>query len=410
MRQLNSSSLILGFLLTGAAAQAQFSLVWHQLADHPYAVYSPYMFDVDGRIFCGDGIVENAPNQYAGALHEYDPYSDTWTPRSACPGADRYGARGFSLEGKGYMTCGWSNNNPVVQINDTWAYDPSSDSWSQKADFPGGARYTAISCATSTKGYTGLGYTPYYSDWWEYDPVTDQWTQRASFPGGSRQSAISFVIDDQVYVGCGANSNSTALNDLWRYDPPSDTWTQLANLPADVRYTSYSFTYEQMGFVVCGLTVDQFANFTEVAEVWYYDPATDSWTQMADFPGLPRGEGASCWSNGLGYMGMGRSNFGPGPLSANITSEFWRVRPVETSIGEDVSPGTMTVRIVVDGLMLEQHGTSPMPYTVLDVTGRWTSSGTLAPQGSAFVRTAGWSPGVYLVQAANGRAERVIVP
>jgi N-acetylneuraminic acid mutarotase len=410
MRQLNTSLLILGCLLTAATTKAQFSMVWHQLEDLPYAVYSPYMFAVDGRIFVGDGITGSQPLTYASGMNEYDPVMDTWTARTPCPGADRYGARGFGLNGLGYMTCGWSNDNPVVQLNDTWAYDPATDSWSQKADFPGGARYTAITCATSTKGYTGLGYTPYYGDWWEYDPLADQWTQRATFPGAPRQSAISFVIDDQVYVGCGASSNTTALNDLWRYEPASDTWTQLASLPADVRYTSYSFTYDQKGFVVCGLTVDQFANFTAVAQVWYYDPTTDSWTQMADFPGAPRGEGASCWSNGLGYLGFGRFSFGAGPLSANITSEFWRVRPVEMGVNEDAMTDALTVRMTADGLLLMQPGTSPMPYAVLDATGRWMSTGTVAPLGSAWVPTAGWSPGVYLVKAGNGKAERVVLP
>ena len=138
---------------------AQLSITWQHLADLPYAVQSPYMFAVDGRIFVGDGITEHPPLALAGGMHEYLPATDTWVTRTPCPGPDRYGARGFSLNGLGYITCGWANNSPVIQINDTWAYEPSSDTWTPKAPFPGGERYTAISCATSTKGYTCLLYT-----------------------------------------------------------------------------------------------------------------------------------------------------------------------------------------------------------------------------------------------------------
>jgi len=387
---------------------AQLSITWQQLADLPYAVQSPYMFAVDGRIFVGDGITEDPPLALAGGMHEYLPATDTWVTRTPCPGPDRYGARGFSLNGLGYITCGWANNSPVIQVNDTWAYEPSSDSWTPKAPFPGGARYTAISCATSTKGYTGLGYSPYYDDWWEYDPAADQWTQRASFPGGARQSAISFVIDEQVYVGCGASSNTTFLSDLWRYDPQSDTWTPRAGLPTS-RYASYAFTYAQQGFVVCGLALDTNNTPTTTAEVWTYDPATDSWTQLADLPGTPRGDGASCSAGGMGYLGFGRYTFGQVPLSANMTSEFWRIRQAETGIEEEGADPLLEVRTLDGTILITQTGATPVDVTITDTTGRLVGSGTVPPKGALAMRMDDRSPGIYLVRPASGDAQRVMV-
>ncbi|MBL7964550.1 MAG: hypothetical protein JNM31_12000 [Flavobacteriales bacterium] len=392
-----------------AVLYAQLNLVWQQLQDHPYPVYSPCLFEIDDRIYAADGITGSGPVTFSSALHEYDPNSDTWTPRTSCPGPDRYGARGFSIDGVGYMTCGWNNNAPVVQLKDLWAYDPLSDSWTQKADLPGPPRYTAITCATSSKGYVGLGYQPYLNDWWEYDPVTDTWTQRTPFPGSARQSAICFVINDQVYVGCGSNGTNAVVNDLWRYDPTADTWTQLADLPGAGRYTSYSFTYQQKGFVVCGLTVNSSGVYTELDEVWYYDPVVDAWSQLAAFPGAPHGEGGSCWSGLFGYMGMGRFSFGPGPLASNTTAEFWRVRPLTNTVDDRYSGSSFSATLVQDQLVITDASTSaPHNVVVLNVNGSTMHQRVVTGPTNLVLPTQEWPSGAYLVRCGD-QTRRVLI-
>ncbi|MBK7084509.1 MAG: hypothetical protein IPH53_07510 [Flavobacteriales bacterium] len=46
---------------------------------------------------------------------------------------------------------------PATALNDVWEYDPSADSWTQRSDFPGSARYSCVSVAASTKGIHRFG-------------------------------------------------------------------------------------------------------------------------------------------------------------------------------------------------------------------------------------------------------------
>ena len=60
--------------------------------------------------------------------------------------------------------------------------------WIQKASLGAVGRHRGTGCATSHRGYMGLGHVNgtgqdiSYKDWWEYDPAADTWTQKADFP------------------------------------------------------------------------------------------------------------------------------------------------------------------------------------------------------------------------------------
>jgi hypothetical protein len=42
-------------------------------------------------------------------------------------------------------------------------------------------------------------------DFWEYDPATNTWTQKADFGGTARYSAVGFSIADKGYLGTGTD-------------------------------------------------------------------------------------------------------------------------------------------------------------------------------------------------------------
>jgi hypothetical protein len=57
-------------------------------------------------------------------------------------------------------------------MKDFFEYDPSTNAWTQKADFGGTGRYYAIGFSISGKGYLGTGYTSggFVKDFWEFTP------------------------------------------------------------------------------------------------------------------------------------------------------------------------------------------------------------------------------------------------
>src|SRR5207302_797390 len=105
-------------------------------------------------------------------------------------------------------------------------------------------RNSPANFSIGTKGYWGVTSV---ADWWEYTPATDTWVQKASFPGGSRTGIASMSIGNLGYVGFGYVSN-IGTNDWWAYNPTNNTWTQKASLPASGRGRASAFSIGGKGY------------------------------------------------------------------------------------------------------------------------------------------------------------------
>lgn len=107
------------------------------------------------------------------------------------------------------------------------------------------------------------------------------WTQKKDFGGVARIDAISFSVGTKGYIGLGKSGYgfSSGLDDLWEYDPATDTWTQKANYAGGKRTGSVSFVIQDIAFV--GLGIDETS--AEKKDFWQYNPTTNNWAQLADF-------------------------------------------------------------------------------------------------------------------------------
>src|ERR1051326_6912607 len=122
---------------------------------------------------------------------------DSWIQKANLLGPARERAVGISINGMRYVGTGW---NLSTYYKDWWQYNPATDTWTQKADFGflvgGTARNRAIGLSINGKGYVGTGWdgTNYLQKWYEYDPGSNAWTQKTDFPGGARYSASAFTV------------------------------------------------------------------------------------------------------------------------------------------------------------------------------------------------------------------------
>src|SRR5258706_114127 len=103
----------------------------------------------------------------------------------------------------------------------------AQNTWTQKADFGGTARYDAVGFSIGSKGYIGTGedgiYPYWKNDFWEYDPSTNTWIQKADFGGTARSNAVGFSIGSKGYIGTGSDGNYPyEKNDFWEYDPSTN--------------------------------------------------------------------------------------------------------------------------------------------------------------------------------------------
>jgi hypothetical protein len=257
---------------------------------------------------------------YYSDFWEYDPAADTWTQMANFGGVERYNAVGFSIGSKGYMGTGY--NDSSGGYDDFWEYNPDDNKWTQKADFGGGGkRDSSVGFSIGNKGYigTGLNDSSEFNDFWEYDPAVGTlgtWTQKADFGGVARDSAIGFSIGNKGYIGTGWDSGSDPQNDFWEYDPDTDKWTEMAPFGGAARYSAVGFSIGSKGYIGVGTGKD-LSNYNDF---WEYDPDTDKWTEMAPFGGAARYSAVGFSIGTKGYIGTGYDD-------SLYYKDFWEYDP-----------------------------------------------------------------------------------
>src|SRR5687768_13977200 len=114
-----------------------------------------------------------------------DESKGTWEQLQDFPGEGRNGSVSFSLMGKGYW--GFGSNSTSSFLRDIWSYDPVTDKWNQKNNFPFDLPAEAA-VSINNKGYV----LTYSGSLYEYNPVTDTWKYLSSIPSGMGVNALGF--------------------------------------------------------------------------------------------------------------------------------------------------------------------------------------------------------------------------
>jgi len=212
----------------------------------------------------------------------------------------------FVINGKVYIP-DYNNQRIFIYDGASWTSTPY-----QNLLLPT-QRNEEVAFTIGNKAYMGTGlrnYATTMNDFWQYNPSTNVWKRKADLPGLSRDGAVGFSIGSKGYIATGRHIESPAfppfplLANLWEYDPATDTWTRKANLPAATRQGAVGFSIGNKGYVATGVLADG----TLSKELFEYDPATDTWTQKADFPGDGTSWATSFVLNGTGIVGGGSSS------------------------------------------------------------------------------------------------------
>ena len=173
-------------------------------------------------------------------------------------------------------------------------YDPSTDRWTSKAPMPVGLHHVGIGVAGG-KLYVIGGYKQSGLSVWQpiatvyaYDPSTDTWAERAPMP--TPRGALSVTVHDgKLYVigGYDRKANSAAVE---VYDPERNTWAERATLPTPRDHLAAA-TVSGKVYAIGGRLNGDYRQNLSVMEV--YDPLTDRWSRAADLPTARSGITAS---------------------------------------------------------------------------------------------------------------------
>jgi len=219
-----------------------------------------------------------------------------WYQRAYFPSEPHSSATSFSVNSKGYILCGnkstdfFSDAKPTDEM---WEFDPQSDNWFKKNNFPGGARYSMFSAYDANNAFVGFGTGASSSLFdkgiWRYHQNSDYWEAIPLFPGVSRELAIAFLIGDNLYVGGGYVAEGSSAPDFWKYNIQTMQWTQLN----DILYLIGERATHPVGNVVIdgkgfsfiqSYKPDGSGNYVAYTGILIYDPLDDSWNIINGSP------------------------------------------------------------------------------------------------------------------------------
>jgi N-acetylneuraminic acid mutarotase len=271
-------------------------------------------FVIGDTAYVGTGFGGTGDGAKLNDFWKYDPVKDAWTamaslvdPNDATKDLSRLGATGFAVGTKGYVTTGYNNNYEMLK--DTWEFDPASNTWQSRTDFPGTARYYAVSFGLGNYGYVGTGSSgtsgSNFSDFYKFDPSSNSWSA-ANPLKDKRKQAVAFVIKDSAYVVTGVSNTETSTR-MYVYDSKNDQWNerwQIKNA-TDGSFDDDYTTIARYGAVAFVINNKAYVATGSLSNTWEYDPISGYWTEKTAFDAASR-QGAVGFSvKGRGYVALG---------------------------------------------------------------------------------------------------------
>mgnify|MGYP000067455619 FL=1 len=195
------------------------------------------------------------------------------------------------------------------------------DYWQQRDTVNGPPKSAASTFVLGNRAYVVAGTDDfeYKRKMYSYRADQDDWDDELSLggEGGSgldRVGAVSFSleIDGQKkgYVCMGQTQTIGFINDLWEYDRTTESWTQKANFAGVPRREAVSFVIENTAYVGTGNSIEGLKN-----DFYAYDPQSNSWSQISDFPGTPRQAAVAFSMDAYGFVGTGDDG--------TLRNDFW---------------------------------------------------------------------------------------
>jgi N-acetylneuraminic acid mutarotase len=340
MKALTAALLV---VLAVISARAQNSGTWVPLAPLPTARQELATAALKGKIYVIAGY--DADRRSTAIVEVYDTATNTWSRAHDIPLGGNHNAAAVA-GGKLYSLCAGAMH----------VYDPASDSWTQVATPIFGHGGSPAVGVFQDKIYIAGGSSPFGSVNCEvYDPATNNWTPLAPMSVARHHTGGAFVGGKFYVVGgrTGNTENTPVLNALEEYDPQSNTWQQRAPMPTG-----------RSGIGVAAFNGELFVfggEFPGVySEVEAYNPVTNTWRAEASMSVARHGIWASAIGNKI-YMPGGAYEMGYAAADTNHvfiisspSSGFANIATrnrIETGdkilIGGFIVTGTGTKRILV---------------------------------------------------------------
>lgn len=275
---------------------------WLQLADLPDVGRDDGVAVMaDNQLFFGTGL--RADWSYGREFYSLDPVTAAWGTVAPMPaGAQRQYACAFAGPSCFFVFGGDGVGGP---LNNLYKYSLLTNSWSQMTSKPGNGLFGASCFCFGDNiiiaGGKFQGSGPASSEVWQYTISSDTWLQKNNFPYGGRFRASATVMNGTGYLMFGLDQNNLFKKTMHSYDPATDSWTPLPDFPQ-----TYGRAYAALNFIDDRLIL--FGGYDSLntyhKDVWYFKPGM-GWQQGNDFPSFGRKGGMAAVAGNKFYYSCG---------------------------------------------------------------------------------------------------------
>jgi N-acetylneuraminic acid mutarotase len=296
--------IVLSVLAAAGIVHAQNS--WQMRAPFPALPAEFLAVAANGKLYLFGGLAPKFVPR--GLVYEYDPATDVWTAKKPMPlpshhlalaeyNGKIYSFGGFKLPASGEMA--WE------PINNSWEYDPATDTWKPLKPMPsqrGGGAAAVVNGKIYVIGGAGVhpgsknapllmgpNGTPHRSVGTveEYDVASDTWRERSSMPT-ARNHLVVAVVNGKIYaiggrlasafVGLGSDTDVVE-----EYDPATDMWGVPRARMSTQRASMVGAVHDGRIYIVGGeIQTSQVSSTFRAVEA--YDPATNQWFVLPPAP------------------------------------------------------------------------------------------------------------------------------
>ena len=230
---------------------------WQQLADLPTPRTYPYTAVVNGIIYVFGGWYTDKVEglKYPVVVEAYDPVTDTWTQKKDMPVSRVHPAIGV-VDEKIYIiggSTGWGHAH-VRRMDRVDIYDPATDTWEQGTKMPT-QRDPYLGGVVNNRIYIIGGYGPPAGQVLpvieEYDPISRQWRKMKDMVN-VKSSFRTVVVEDEIYVIGGINGARQYLTTVDVYHPQTETWRDIPAIPRPI-YPQGAATVDSKIYVFGGV-------------------------------------------------------------------------------------------------------------------------------------------------------------
>lgn len=163
------------------------------------------------------GTPSGGSDSYLSDFYKYNTATDTWSQAVSIKDK-RSRAVAFVIGDSAYVVTGASTSDPAGSTR-MFCYNIVNDIWNEKAqiknatddsfddDYTTIARWGAVGFVINGKGYITCGGSSIQNTW-EYDPINDRWTEKTAFDGQPRSGGVGFSVKNVGFVTIGANGSS----------------------------------------------------------------------------------------------------------------------------------------------------------------------------------------------------------